>query len=529
MKEYIDNAGFYVTDDAAVIEKLYPATEALAAIIDKFHSDVKNGKAGTADRLIKQIKKHPRSPQLKNLLTTYYQVVGQTEKAFTYNRKTTEAHPNYFFAKVNLVNEYNFKEEYDKVTGVLGENFDLKELYPERDTFYISEVMSMYKFAVIYHSHTQEFQKAFSFIKRMKEIDKNNSEIKVAEEILLKQILQNDLEEDDSYIDEIQQQEPTFKTEKPVFNHPEIEQLYQQGIGISWDVLDEILNLPRTTLMEDLVTVLDDGIDRFSFFEDQGWDEERHLFVFHAINLLTELNAVEELPAVLKSLKQREEYIEFFINDFFTAFIWISIFKLGQNQLNVLEEFMKMPNIYTFSKTEISKAVKEIVIHHPERRSEVIQWYASIFEFYKNAADTANVVDFDLVNLMVGDVIDFKGIELLPEITTLFELNYVSIGMCGDLDAVKQEIKSTQVDDHRMETSSMKEMYDNVLTTWTGNDDDDEENFSPCLPTGTASFFDSLPQESSSSVQKTVVSKQKIGRNDPCSCGSGKKYKKCCL
>ncbi|MEW9096745.1 MAG: SEC-C metal-binding domain-containing protein [Clostridiaceae bacterium] len=27
---------------------------------------------------------------------------------------------------------------------------------------------------------------------------------------------------------------------------------------------------------------------------------------------------------------------------------------------------------------------------------------------------------------------------------------------------------------------------------------------------------------------KTVVNTNKIGRNDPCSCGSGKKYKKCC-
>lgn len=27
---------------------------------------------------------------------------------------------------------------------------------------------------------------------------------------------------------------------------------------------------------------------------------------------------------------------------------------------------------------------------------------------------------------------------------------------------------------------------------------------------------------------KTVVNENKIGRNDPCTCGSGKKYKKCC-
>ncbi len=28
---------------------------------------------------------------------------------------------------------------------------------------------------------------------------------------------------------------------------------------------------------------------------------------------------------------------------------------------------------------------------------------------------------------------------------------------------------------------------------------------------------------------KTVVKETKVGRNDPCPCGSGKKYKKCCL
>jgi uncharacterized protein YecA (UPF0149 family) len=28
---------------------------------------------------------------------------------------------------------------------------------------------------------------------------------------------------------------------------------------------------------------------------------------------------------------------------------------------------------------------------------------------------------------------------------------------------------------------------------------------------------------------KTIVKEKKIGRNEPCPCGSGKKYKRCCL
>lgn len=38
-------------------------------------------------------------------------------------------------------------------------------------------------------------------------------------------------------------------------------------------------------------------------------------------------------------------------------------------------------------------------------------------------------------------------------------------------------------------------------------------------------YMDSEPEEK---TQTPVVNEQKIGRNDPCPCGSGKKYKKCC-
>jgi hypothetical protein len=41
--------------------------------------------------------------------------------------------------------------------------------------------------------------------------------------------------------------------------------------------------------------------------------------------------------------------------------------------------------------------------------------------------------------------------------------------------------------------------------------------------------FDAEPPAPASSVAPHPVPRQpKIGRNDPCSCGSGKKYKRCC-
>lgn len=51
----------------------------------------------------------------------------------------------------------------------------------------------------------------------------------------------------------------------------------------------------------------------------------------------------------------------------------------------------------------------------------------------------------------------------------------------------------------------------------TGEDEFDLDNFA---------FFE---PDSAPTLQQTVIKENKIGRNDPCPCGSGKKYKKCCL
>jgi hypothetical protein len=37
------------------------------------------------------------------------------------------------------------------------------------------------------------------------------------------------------------------------------------------------------------------------------------------------------------------------------------------------------------------------------------------------------------------------------------------------------------------------------------------------------------PREIYGFDQRPIQSKKKVGRNDPCPCGSGKKHKKCCL
>lgn len=57
--------------------------------------------------------------------------------------------------------------------------------------------------------------------------------------------------------------------------------------------------------------------------------------------------------------------------------------------------------------------------------------------------------------------------------------------------------------------------YDKIQYAYEDDDDDDDEK--------EEKVFDNVSHRSF-----TVVNKRKVGRNEPCPCGSGKKYKHCC-
>ena len=49
------------------------------------------------------------------------------------------------------------------------------------------------------------------------------------------------------------------------------------------------------------------------------------------------------------------------------------------------------------------------------------------------------------------------------------------------------------------------------------------------LPGGGAIGSDGQPVTADQFKQRPFVKARDVGRNDPCPCGSGKKYKKCCM
>lgn len=315
----------------------------------------------------------------------------------------------------------------------------------------------------------------------------------------------------------------TIKTNSkaPNFNHEEIEWLYLNGLYIGKEKLNKILSLPKDTLTQDLELVLQDSINRYGYFnnwvEENGWDEERLNFVVHAIYLLGEIEAGDSIRAIFNVLSQSEEYFELYLGDFITSMIWEPVYKMAANNLEACKHFMFKPGINTFARINLPEMVEQIALHHPERRKEVLAWFTDVIHFFLDSTFEDNVIDSDLIGLLICNVIDIKGVELLPEIERLFERGLVSKGICGDWKEVKAALERPDNYNKRKEILPIAERYEVVTSTWAGYNQEEEST----------SAFDY--EEYFKPTILPVRAEPKIGRNEPCPCGSGKKYKKCCL
>jgi len=104
--------------------------------------------------------------------------------------------------------------------------------------------------------------------------------------------------------------------------------------------------------------------------------------------------------------------------------------------------------------------------------------------------------DVNLNAFVVSSLMDLSAVESIDIIRQTFQKNLVNINIPGDLEDVEIDLGL------RMHRETPRPNYGMGF----GDFDYDEE------------------------YEPTMVRQQpKIGRNDPCPCGSGKKYKKCCL
>jgi len=124
-------------------------------------------------------------------------------------------------------------------------------------------------------------------------------------------------------------------------------------------------------------------------------------------------------------------------------------------------------------------------------------------------------------NGLVSAVGDMPAPELLEDVRRAYEDGLVDPGFAS-LEGIERDLRSRpegRRDRHYVITDAIAEME-----WWVSFHPEDSRPKQ--IPKPQAPITPPVP--ASQVVPQTVVRQAKIGRNDPCPCGSGEKYKKCC-
>ncbi|MCB0836574.1 MAG: DUF1186 domain-containing protein [Bacteroidetes bacterium] len=319
----------------------------------------------------------------------------------------------------------------------------------------------------------------------------------------------------------------------PQFNHPEVSVFYEYDLSIPQEKVADILALPRATLIKDMEMMLEDMIERYEFFynytdKDKWWE-----FPTHALWILVELSAEESIPTIQKVLSQNGDFIEFWFGDFSTEDFWEVVYHLGRNSLPILRRICLYPDASWICRDIPGEALVQVVLNHPERRTEIIDWFGSVLGEFLAISPSGSGWDSYLVSSLIHNALALQAKELLPVIKLLYEEDLVIEELEGDYQYAVDEIQEPRYPARKRRIfSNITERYEDAMT-WHGYkmryDEEYKAQNTPKPFIQKKSPFD----PSISFIHKGGTNYRregkKIGRNDPCPCGSGRKYKKCCM
>lgn len=500
--------------------ELSAADEKLSA--DLHHQALK-GSPKAISGLKRLIAKYPNLPVLKNNLVVAYRSANKSRLADQLNGEIIKQHPDYLFGRIDHALTCLHNDQPDEVPRLLGPTLRLGDLYPDRDIFHHSEIKSYY--LAVAHFHLAHDRGHLAIV-----IHDALADLVGRDDPMLKQLLamayrtnldsmlnRMKIDEKNAIHVEVAESPAPKNRILPEFQHPAIEALYEYDFSLPADIIAEFLALPRETLVQDLESILRDAIDNHAFYalelEEGALDWEQLFFPSHAIGFLGEIKAANSLPLVLEFLSSHPDALEFWFGDTIISDLWTPLYQLIESQPSAVLPWMLSAGIPAESREAVANAVARIAVHQPERRPEVLAWFRHVLEALLASPPSDNILDTRLTSSMLGLLMDLGAPEFIPLATALCEKKYIAHTMIGEPEDILKELENPGEGLLSDPILPIDRRYHAALTPPTPNKPTND-------PTASILNFPTPTQ---------AIAAPKVGRNDPCPCGSGKKYKKCCL
>lgn len=154
----------------------YPIDEDDIPIRETIYGKLRTDPEACIKPLTQQMQKYPEDTSLYNYLYIYYVYTNKLYESHALLLKTVELFPDYLFGLVEFASYLLRRGDYDKVLDVFKGSQTLKQLYPEREVFHISEVLSFHYLMGVYSLKVDGLQQAKVYLSILEEHDKDCSQ-----------------------------------------------------------------------------------------------------------------------------------------------------------------------------------------------------------------------------------------------------------------------------------------------------------------------------------------------------------------
>ena len=311
----------------------------------------------------------------------------------------------------------------------------------------------------------------------------------------------------------------------PQLNHPEVNAFYEHDMSIPRTKVEAIVALPRETLIEDMETLLLDAIERYEVFKNYEDEDKWWEFPNHALYVLMEIKAESSVPTILKLLEQDRDFTSFWFGDGITENFWHVFYHLGEGAFNLLKAHVLRPDNWVH-RIVPTTAWEQIGLHQPSKRAKMITWFDEVLDDFLAMESGNPALDGDVISTIISDLISLRATELLPKIKTLYDKGLIFSGITGDYASIAKDIN--KVNSHYDKYTVHHSIFDRYQDSMNWHSyrmryDEAYKQKNTYTPTSSEKTVDYFPPATIKRAGK------KVGRNEPCPCGSGKKFKKCCL
>lgn len=232
----------------------------------------------------------------------------------------------------------------------------------------------------------------------------------------------------------------------------------------------------------------------------------------HAIHILPLINTKEALKLLLDTIRYRNDELDSWL----TEDIASCLIAFGEDAIEDLKRFSSDETLESFARSVATTALAFLANKIPSHKDDIKKHFLKLLN---------TTVDPTFASLLAGDLASFHDPSVMPDIRRAFKEDRmdgiidseeeIELTISGEYDDILfSECKKDPIDhfsrkniEYLHSINNSEPTYDDLFSDEFFDDDDDPFEFE----------------------NKEIPAKIKVGRNEPCPCGSGKKYKKCCM